>query len=67
MLRNISSLAFAGPDLRTAWLGCLAGDSLAAFPSPVPGRPPPHYTARLDGLVDAGLVAPDLITERILP
>lgn len=42
-LRNISSIAFGGPDLRTAYLGCLAGDSLACFRSPVAGVPPPHW------------------------
>ena len=42
-LRNISSLAFGGPDLRTAYLGCLLGDSLAAFRSPVAGHPPIHW------------------------
>lgn len=43
-LRNISSLAFAGPDLRTAILGCLLGDSLAAFPAGVAGHPPVHWS-----------------------
>lgn len=42
-LRNISSLAFGGPDLRTVYLGCLLGDSLATFRSPVAGRPPVHW------------------------
>jgi sugar lactone lactonase YvrE len=42
-LRNISSLAFGGPDLKTVYLGCLLGDSLATFRSPVPGRPPVHW------------------------
>jgi hypothetical protein len=43
MLRNISSLAFGGPGLRTAYLGCLLGDSIAAFDTPVAGHPPPHW------------------------
>ncbi len=43
-LGNISSLAFGGPDLRTAYLGCLLGDSIASFRSPVPGHPPVHWT-----------------------
>jgi sugar lactone lactonase YvrE len=43
VLRNISSLAFGGPDLRTAFLGCLLGDSLAWFRSPVAGHPPVHW------------------------
>lgn len=42
-LRNISSLAFGGADLKTVYLGCLLGDSLATFRSPVPGRPPVHW------------------------
>jgi sugar lactone lactonase YvrE len=42
-LKNISSLAFGGEDLRTVYLGCLLGDSLATFRSPVAGRPPSHW------------------------
>lgn len=42
-LRNISSLAFGGADLRTAYLGCLMGDSIASFRSPVAGHPPFHW------------------------
>lgn len=42
-LKNISSLAFGGPDLRTAYLGCLLGDALAAFRSPIAGAPPVHW------------------------
>jgi sugar lactone lactonase YvrE len=36
-LRNISSLAFAGPDRRSLVLGCLLGTQLASLPMPVPG------------------------------
>ena len=43
VLKNISSLAFGGPDLRTAYLGCLLGDSLAYFRTPVAGHPPFHW------------------------
>jgi sugar lactone lactonase YvrE len=43
-LRNISSLAFGGPDLRTAYLGCLLGDAIATFRAPVAGFPPAHWT-----------------------
>jgi sugar lactone lactonase YvrE len=43
VLKNISSLAFGGEDLRTAYLGCLLGDSLACFSSPVAGHPPLHW------------------------
>lgn len=42
-LKNITSLAFGGPDLRTAYMGCLAGDSLAVFRSPVAGLPLAHW------------------------
>ncbi len=42
-LRNASSLAFGGPDLRTAYLGCLNGTSLASFRSPVAGLPLVHW------------------------
>lgn len=42
-LRNISSLAFGGPDLRTGYLGCLLGDSIAHLPMPVAGIPPSHW------------------------
>jgi sugar lactone lactonase YvrE len=43
VLKNISSLAFGGADRRTAYLGCLLGDSLACFSSPVAGHPPLHW------------------------
>lgn len=42
-LKNISSLAFGGPDLRTAYLGCLLGDSIATFRAPVAGLRPVHW------------------------
>jgi sugar lactone lactonase YvrE len=44
VLKNISSLAFGGPGRRTAYLGCLLGDSIARFESPVAGHPPAHWT-----------------------
>lgn len=43
VLKNISSLAFGGPDLRTAYLGCLLGDAIASFRAPVAGHPPFHW------------------------
>lgn len=43
-LRNISSIAFGGPDRRTAFLGSLAGDSLLSFRVSVPGHAPPHWS-----------------------
>ncbi len=42
-LKNISSIAFGGPDLRTVFLGCLGGDALATFRSPVAGLAPAHW------------------------
>lgn len=44
VLANISSLAFGGADLRTAYLGCLLGDRIAMFRAPVAGHPPPHWS-----------------------
>jgi sugar lactone lactonase YvrE len=44
VLRNVSSLAFGGPDLRTAYLGCLLGDAIATFRTDVAGHPPVHWT-----------------------
>lgn len=42
-LRNISSIAFGGPDLRTGFLGCLLGESIARLKMPVAGHPPVHW------------------------
>ena len=56
VLANVSSLAFGGPDLRTAHLGCLQGDAIASFRAPVAGAAPVHWTADLGPLVEAGLV-----------
>jgi sugar lactone lactonase YvrE len=43
MLGNTSSIAFGGPDRRTAYLGSLAGDRLATFRAPAPGVAPAHW------------------------
>lgn len=43
LFKNISSLAFGGADLRTGYLGCLLGDSVATFSSPVAGHPPAYW------------------------
>lgn len=43
VLRNISSIAFAGADRRTAVLGCLLGDRLATGRLPVAGVAPTHW------------------------
>ncbi len=42
-LRSISSLAFGGADMKTGYLGCLLGDTIASFTTGVPGHPPPHW------------------------
>ena len=42
-LKNISSIAFAGVDRKTAILGCLGGDALAAFRLPIAGAEPSHW------------------------
>ncbi|MDR5832327.1 SMP-30/gluconolactonase/LRE family protein [Caballeronia sp. LP006] len=46
-LGNISSLAFGGPSLKTAYLGCLLDDCVRAFESPVPGLTPVHWNRTL--------------------
>lgn len=40
---NMASIAFGGPDMRTAYLGTLAGDTLLSFRSPVAGAPLAHW------------------------
>jgi sugar lactone lactonase YvrE len=42
-LRNISSVAFAGRERRTAVLGCLLGERLATLHLPVAGVKPTHW------------------------
>ncbi len=46
-LQNISSIAFGGSDLKTIFLGCLVGDSIASFRLPeqldLRGHPPVHW------------------------
>ncbi len=47
-LKNISSIAFGGVDLRTVYLGCLVGDAIASFRLPdsvaFAGHPPVHWS-----------------------
>jgi sugar lactone lactonase YvrE len=43
-VQNVASIAFGGADLRTAYLGSLSGDTIAAFRSPAAGLPLPHWT-----------------------
>lgn len=50
-LRNVSSLAFGGPALRTAYLGCLLDDRIPFFEAPVAGALPPHYDFDLGPLM----------------
>jgi sugar lactone lactonase YvrE len=52
-LRNISSLAFGGPDLRTGYLGCLLGEQIFTFEAPVRGQRPRHYDFDITPLVNA--------------
>jgi sugar lactone lactonase YvrE len=42
-LRNVSSLAFGGFDLRTVYLGSTHGERLATFRSPFRGAEPVHW------------------------
>lgn len=46
VLRNISSIAFGGPGLRRAYLGCLFDQRLPTFAAPVAGHPPSHWARR---------------------
>jgi sugar lactone lactonase YvrE len=50
VLRNVSSLAFGGPALRTAYLGCLLDDRIPYFEAPVTGVLPRHYDFELGPL-----------------
>jgi len=43
ILNNTSSLAFGGADLRTGYLGCLLGESVAKVAMPVAGFAPAHW------------------------
>lgn len=43
-LKNISSLAFGGPELNLIYLGCLLGDAVAVYESPVAGYAPAHWS-----------------------
>ena len=44
-LRNISSLAFGGAELKTAYLGCLLGQEIRSFRVATAGHPAPSWTA----------------------
>ncbi|MEQ8699080.1 MAG: SMP-30/gluconolactonase/LRE family protein [Bauldia litoralis] len=43
LLKNLSSLAFGGADLKTVYLGSLGGDRIVSFRSPVAGLPLAHW------------------------
>ncbi|MDB5859915.1 MAG: hypothetical protein JWQ76_3604 [Ramlibacter sp.] len=43
VMPNVTSIAFGGPDLRTAYVGSVSGTALAVFRSPVAGDPPVHW------------------------
>jgi sugar lactone lactonase YvrE len=47
VLRNLSSLAFGGPDRRRAFLGTLLGDTIPSFDVPVRGVPNLHFAGAL--------------------
>ena len=42
-LKNIASVAFGGPDLKTVYLGNLAGDRILMFTSPIAGAEPVQW------------------------
>lgn len=42
-LKNISSFAFGGKDLRTGYLGCLLDDCIYTFATPFQGYAPVHW------------------------
>jgi sugar lactone lactonase YvrE len=42
-LKNIASVAFGGPDLKTVYLGNLAGDKIVTFRSPIAGAEPVQW------------------------
>ena len=46
-LRNLSSLAFCGPDMRSGLLGSLGNDALVKIWLPVAGRKPAHWSQAL--------------------
>lgn len=46
-LKNISSIAFGGPDRRSSYLGCLLDDKIISFQAPVAGVKPVHWNWRM--------------------
>ncbi len=47
VMKSVSSIAFGGPDRKTAYLGNLLDDKLYTFRSPVAGLKPSHWDIRL--------------------
>jgi sugar lactone lactonase YvrE len=47
-IRNLSSSAFGGEDLRTLYLGCLQDTRIYRMESPMAGAKPPHWNVRFD-------------------
>jgi sugar lactone lactonase YvrE len=43
LMRNVTSIAFGGPNLTTVYLGSLADNAILAFEASVAGLPPPHW------------------------
>lgn len=54
VLRNVSSLAFGGPRLRTACLGCLLDERIPFFEASVAGAVPRHFDFDLGLLAQHG-------------
>jgi len=52
VLKNISNLAFCGPELDQGVMGCLLGTELALVDMPVAGNPPVHWTFDIQPLID---------------
>ena len=46
-LQHVTSVAFGGDDLRTAYVGCLHTDCVFRFRSEIAGAAPPHWTFTL--------------------
>jgi DNA-binding beta-propeller fold protein YncE len=46
-LKSVSSLVFGGPDMKTAYLGCLLGDAVLCFDSPIAGAPTTNWNRAL--------------------
>lgn len=46
-MQHLTSIAFGGRDLRTGYLGTLHATCVFRFRSPVPGRPPVHWTTSI--------------------